>query len=91
MCAATVRKGYISAGQYSPFTYQRELTLHLQHVSPYAYQDGTRPYQDGGYTRRLTRKISGSEAFKTPMCTLFNISLGPPVGARSVYALPLSI
>jgi hypothetical protein len=34
MCAATVRKGYISAGQYSPFAYQRELTLHLQHDPP---------------------------------------------------------
>jgi hypothetical protein len=35
-CAATVRKGYISAGQYSPFAYLRELTLHRQHDSPYA-------------------------------------------------------
>jgi hypothetical protein len=31
------------------------------------------------------RKISGSEAFKAPMCTLFNMSPGPPVG------IPLSV
>jgi hypothetical protein len=38
MCAATVRKGYILAVQYSPFVYQQELTLHQEHDSPYACQ-----------------------------------------------------
>jgi hypothetical protein len=38
MCVATVRKGYITAGQYSPFAYQRELTLHRQHDSLYVCQ-----------------------------------------------------
>jgi hypothetical protein len=31
-------QGYITAGQYSTFAYQRELTLHRQHDSLYAYQ-----------------------------------------------------
>jgi hypothetical protein len=98
-CAATVRKGYITAGQYSPSVYQRELTLHRQHDSLYAcqrqqtlcQQDGTRPYRNRGYTRRLMRKISGSEAFKAPMCTIWiycRIHLSWP---RSMYALPLSL
>jgi hypothetical protein len=38
MGTATVRKGYISAGQYSPFAYQRKLTLHRYNYSPYACQ-----------------------------------------------------
>jgi hypothetical protein len=37
-CAATVRKGYSTAGQYSLFAYQRELTLHRQHDTLYACQ-----------------------------------------------------
>jgi hypothetical protein len=91
--AAIVHKGYIMVGQYSPSAYQQELTLHRQHDSLYAcqrqqtlcQQDCIRPYPDRGYTRRPTRKISGSEAFKAPICTLFNISPGLPVGA------PLSV
>jgi hypothetical protein len=35
------------------------------------------------------RKISGSEAFKAPMCTLFNMSLGPPVGTPLSVRAPL--
>jgi hypothetical protein len=90
MCTATMRKAYISAGQYSPFAYQRELTLHRQHDSPYAYQrQQTLPYLDGGYARRPMRKISRSEAFKAPMCTLFNISPDPPVGAPLSVRAPL--
>jgi hypothetical protein len=34
-------------------------------------------------------EISGSEAFKAPICTLFNISLGPPVGAPLSVRAPL--
>jgi hypothetical protein len=37
-CAATVRKGYSTVGQYSPFTCQRELTLQRQQDSLYARQ-----------------------------------------------------
>jgi hypothetical protein len=37
-CAATVRKCYITAGQYNPFANQRELTLNRQHDSLYACQ-----------------------------------------------------
>ena len=51
-------------------------------------QDGSRPYPVGRYARRPTTKISGSVAFKAPLCTISNISLGPPVGAPlSVHAL----
>jgi hypothetical protein len=96
-CAATVHKGYITAGQYSPSAYQQELTLHRQHDLLYAcqrqhtlcQQDGTRPYPDRGYTQRPTRKISGSKAFKAPICTLFNISPGPPVGTSLSVRTPL--
>jgi hypothetical protein len=35
------------------------------------------------------RKISGSEAFKAPMCMLFNISPGPPVGTPLSVCAPL--
>jgi hypothetical protein len=35
-CAATVRKGYSTAGQYNPFACQQELTLQQQHDSLYA-------------------------------------------------------
>jgi hypothetical protein len=35
------------------------------------------------------RKISGSEAFKAPMCMLFNMSLGPPVGTPLSVRAPL--
>jgi hypothetical protein len=35
------------------------------------------------------RKISGSEAFKALMCTLFNISPDPPVGAPLSVRAPL--
>jgi hypothetical protein len=35
------------------------------------------------------RKISGSEAFKVPMCTLFNMSPGPPVGTPLSVRAPL--
>jgi hypothetical protein len=35
------------------------------------------------------RKISGSEVFKAPMCTLFNISPGPPVGTPLSVRAPL--
>jgi hypothetical protein len=35
------------------------------------------------------RKISGSEAFKAPICMLFNISPGPPVGAPLSVRAPL--
>jgi hypothetical protein len=35
------------------------------------------------------RKISGSEAFKAPMCTLFNMSPGPLVGASLSVRAPL--
>jgi hypothetical protein len=35
------------------------------------------------------RKISGSEVFKAPMCTLFNMSLGPHVGASLNVHAPL--
>jgi hypothetical protein len=96
-CVATVRKDYITAGQCSPFAYQSELTLYRQHDSLYAcqrqqtlcWQDDTRPYPDEGYARRLTRKISGSEVFKTPICTLFNISPDPPVRAPLSVRAPL--
>jgi hypothetical protein len=37
-CVATVRKGYSTAGQYSPVTCQWELTLQRQYDSLYAYQ-----------------------------------------------------
>jgi hypothetical protein len=35
------------------------------------------------------RKISGSEAFKAPMCTLFNVSPSPPVRAPLSVRAPL--
>jgi hypothetical protein len=35
------------------------------------------------------RKISRSEAFKALMCTLFNMSPGPPVGAPLSVRAPL--
>jgi hypothetical protein len=35
------------------------------------------------------RKISGSEAFKASMCTLFNMSPGPPVGTPLSVHAPL--
>jgi hypothetical protein len=37
-CIATMPGGYSTAGQYSPFTSQRELTLQRQHDSLYACQ-----------------------------------------------------
>jgi hypothetical protein len=37
-CAATMRKGYSMASQYSPFACQRELTLQPQRNSLYARQ-----------------------------------------------------
>jgi hypothetical protein len=37
----------------------------------------------------LMRKISGSEAFKALMCTLFNMLPGPPVGAPLSVCAPL--
>jgi hypothetical protein len=93
-CTTTVRKGYSTAGQCSPFACQQELALQRQHDPLYACQrqqtqDGTRPYPDGGYAQRLMRKISGSEALKAPMCTLFNMSPGPPVGTPLSVHAPL--
>jgi hypothetical protein len=35
------------------------------------------------------RKISESKAFKAPTCTLFNMLLGPPVGAPLSVRAPL--
>jgi hypothetical protein len=35
------------------------------------------------------RKISGCEAFKAPMCTLFNISPGPPIETPLSVRAPL--
>jgi hypothetical protein len=43
------------------------------------------------YRKELKWKIFVSVALKAPMCTLFNMPLGPLSGARSVYALPLSL
>jgi len=52
-------------------------------------QDGSRPYPVGRYARRPTTKISGSVAFKAPLCTISNISPGPPVGAPLSVRAPL--
>jgi hypothetical protein len=35
------------------------------------------------------RKILGSEAFKAPMCTLFNMTPGPAIGAPLSVRAPL--
>jgi hypothetical protein len=41
------------------------------------------------YRKELECKISVSVALKTPVCTLFNVSLGPLVGALLSVRAPL--
>jgi hypothetical protein len=40
-------------------------------------------------SHQLMRKIFGSETFKAPMCTLFNMLPGPPVGTPLSVHAPL--
>jgi hypothetical protein len=104
-CSATMCKGYSTAGQYSPFAYQRELTLRLSAGTdpivttrlPLRMLLGANPVLGrrhmticwGGYARGSKRKISESMAFKALMCTLFNMSLDPSVGTPLSVRAPL--
>jgi hypothetical protein len=47
------------------------------------------PYPGRGYARGPKSRISKSVAFKAPMCTLFNMSPGPPVGTPLSVRAPL--
>jgi hypothetical protein len=92
-----VTRSYSTVGRDHPFACQQKLTQQWQHVFRCAYhwqqalckRDGTGPNPDEGYAWRSEGKVSEPIALQTPICTLFGILPGPPVGIPHSVRAPL--